>query len=286
VYSGAGSRPFGSALTTFQRQGSAEQGLVPIGDVDGDGQMDAIMLETQPTQLVSYQSETSNYWTLRNEGVRPGLMFVTFGGPGLKTVQSPSPSFYREGPAASWMTPGDTWIGDPAGGRGDEVEGVRSVQNGRARETYYFDVAPVGAGDWDGDGYADVAFGMNGAPGPIALADEHWDTLSDPNHLRNYQVPTRDGETTTWFRFAAFADVRYGSSSGLGASPAQLILSPTTEATPALLPWVVFPRIDARTDGLFVGEGVLTTSILDRGPSFQPFAKTFFGPPGHLAPVR
>jgi hypothetical protein len=277
VFRGAATQPFTTALAPIKSEGNAGGGLVPVGDVNGDGVMDAIAIDARPTSLGEWEADTStsNHWNIAGRGLRPGLAFMVFGGATLQKAQWHSPSFWREGPAASWA------YGPALINQYGEVQGIRTITGGRAREEYFFAVGVTSAGDLDGDGFADVAFAMSGAQQPAPLSGEQWDAFSDSKYLRDYTPGplTPGGWTSTWHMFAAFVDVRYGSATGLGETPAQLILSPTLEASPAMAQWVSFPNVvAAHVNGLYVTEGGRAENF--NPPYFTKFAGTFAGPPG------
>ncbi|MDB4947009.1 MAG: toxin [Labilithrix sp.] len=279
VYRGAAAQPFTQAMPVFRSEGTASGALVPLGDVDGDGVMDAIGLESSPSRLVEYEADeySTNHWNKVGRGVRPPAGFVVLGGSPLRKKQIRTPSYWREGPAATWA------YGPALIGQYDEVQGIRTIASGRAREEFFFAVSVAGVGDWDADGFADLAFGMAGAAAPAPLSGESWDAFSDASVVRDYVTTGAWGgsTTTTWHRFAAFVEARYGGASGPGDAPAQRIQSPTLASSPGLVPWVVFPaRIEARTSGLFLAEarGALHTNP----PYFTAFEGTFAGPPGGL----
>lgn len=280
LFLGAKTRPFTTALPPFVSEGNALAGISPVGDVNGDGFMDLMAIDSLPTAIVEYEADpySSGHWNLRTRDYRPGLVFMVYGGSPLRKEQWMSPSFFREGP-----TPPGTGIGKQLIGTYEEVKGISTSSGGRTREQYFFSVSFTGAGDWNQDGYFDVAFGMLGAQQPAPSAGEAWDLSSDPKYLREYTFSTSWPGTVTWRRFAAFVDVRYGSAAGLGQTPAELVLSPSTERTPSLIRWVGFPAIEARTNGIFIAEWA--TNLHMSPPPVYPFAGTFAGPPGHLMPV-
>ena len=277
VFRGASARPFAVSLPPMVSAGTATAGLLPIGDVDGDGNMDLIALDTVPTPIVEYEADPASpaYWPLRTRDYRTGLVFMTYGGATLRKEQWPSPAFFREGPSAPFVTGGTEIIGRYA-----EVLGIRTADTSRTHEDYYFTVTVAGAGDWNQDGFFDIAFGMKGAAQPSPLSGEKWDLIADPRYLRDYTFTSSGGTAVTWHRFAAFVDVRYGSATGLDQKPAELVLSPTLEKWPSLAPLVFFPgAMEAHANGLYLSENVTPS------PGFTPFTGTFIGPPGHLALV-
>jgi hypothetical protein len=282
AFRGAKAQPFTQAMPAFKSEGAGGGGLVPLGDVDGDGVMDAIGLDTSVSRLAEYEADehSMNHWNTVARGLRAPAGFVVLGGSPLRKQQIKTPSFWREGPAASWA------YGPAIVGEYDEVRGIRTIAGGRAHEEYFLGASVSAVGDWNADGFADVAFGMSGARAPTPLAGESWDTFSDASVLRDYVTTGAWGgnTTTTWHRFAAFVEARYGSAQGASDVPAQRIQSPTLQTSPGLVPWVIFPAaVQGRANGLFIAEarGALHTNP----PYFTPFQGTFSGPAGALVQI-
>lgn len=277
VLRGGQEPPYSETLTTLVREGDPSRGLEPVGDLNGDGVMDALALDPRAVSVMQKTPEA--YGSARAVDVRRGIATVVYGGATLRKESLRSPYFAREGAAPS---AGDgAYVYDDRG-----VSVVRTTKSGRVREEFYFAVWAAGGMDVDADGFGDLVYVMRGAEQPAPKYGDAWDTIESPDMLRDYTMPHTWLGTTTWHMFAAFAEAHYGSPQGLGQAAAQRILSPSIEASPPLVQWIEFPaRIEPRWNGVLIAEAVknhhMNPPISDASASQLVYA----GAPGHLVPV-
>jgi hypothetical protein len=276
VLRGALDAPYRETLLSLVREGNPSDGLEPVGDLDGDGRMDAIALDVRPVEMVQRDPQ---YGGTRIVGVRRGFVTLVYGGRLEKVTQTP-PRLVREGKAPStskWESVYEF--------RGVHV--VQTVKDDRMTEEITFPVSARGGMDLDADGFGDLVYAMRGAEQPGANTGDGWDVVDDPSILRSYTMPHEWLGTTTWHMFAAFAEPHYGSESGLREARAQRVLSPSIERSSSLVQWIEFPAIvEARWNGVFLAEAVKAKHM--NPPISDGYASklVYAGPPGELAPVR
>ncbi|MGE0872492.1 MAG: FG-GAP repeat protein [Kofleriaceae bacterium] len=250
VVSGNSVPAFSQVIASYVDEGDAALGMMPLGDVDGDGFGDVAASDTRIMRI--FDGNTS-------VGIRRGRVYVTFGGPSLRKVDFASPTFWREHPAPSWAY-NNRLINEYSSQH--TLRGIATVANGREREEYFYPIVIRPAGDVDGDGLFDAAFAFFGAVG--MPDDASFDAVSplDPRRPNSWGTG-----------FDGFVDVRHGSAAGIAQDAVQYVMGPQRTVQP------LFPaRLEARSNGVFVSDAP--------GGGIAPFQAVFAGPPGMMAPLE
>lgn len=267
VFRGGATRPYSRTAGTFVREGAPNKTMQPIGDVNGDGVMDMIGLDTTPTCWAEWKRSDLGDWISPCMAPRPGMAFVVLGGTTLKKSAWTLPRYVSEGPGQGY----DMGIL----GRYEALRGLRRSTAGVIHDEVFYDIDVTAGADLNGDGYADIALWSNTALSP-ELQREMVQGQRSSNAATTSYTTLAPMDNSTWRTNGAFIDVRYGSRAGIGATPDAMLISPThwnqlPDAIRTRFPAVIEPR----TDGLFASE--LTVAASFSGSPYSAFSRTFTG---------